>query len=240
MQVQASTVVQLFLMAFTLLALPAAGAQPGAVQVAAVIGLGVDWETAEYSPGRCMLGLSLSDQAAAATLVADCGIPWEPSVRIVVDRAVLDLGLLRLGVDARGWVRACADVAAEMGVAVGARAEIGPRLLALSAAGAISARHTQFEAIDGPLDDIVPLARLGVAWRPIEPARFELAIASDSPLALWLRTSFELSGSWTLASGIRIEGLLAARYSDFFTLTGYLDGFDARAAVFLPIAGGGR
>ncbi|HSV92482.1 MAG TPA: hypothetical protein VLH81_05380, partial [Desulfobacterales bacterium] len=116
--------------------------------------------------------------------------------------------------------------------------EAGSRLVALSIAGGLSTRSTRFAAIDDVFEDIVPWARLGVAARPVAPARFELAIASDSALALWLRTSFELTGSWSFASGARIEALLAARYSDFFTLTGYLDGFEVRAIVVVPIAGG--
>jgi hypothetical protein len=41
-----------------------------------------------------------------------------------------------------------------------------------------------FGDISDVLEDIVPWARLGAALRPVEAARFELAIASDSALAL--------------------------------------------------------
>ena len=225
-----------FLLAFLFLGAPAAGAQAAAID--ALLGLGFDWETAEYSPTRCLLGLDLSSPRQRVTLLADCGIPWEPSATITVDILMVDLAWLRLGIDARWWMRAYADTALEGGTSAGLRAELGSRLIALSIAGGLSLRGTRFTAIDDVFDDIVPWARLGAACRPVAPARFEIAISSDSPLALWLRTSFELSGSWRFDSGVRIEGLLAARYTDFFTLSGYLDGFDARAVVVLPIAGG--
>jgi hypothetical protein len=222
--------------AFLLLAPAAATGQEA--RLGAVLGLGFDWETAEYSPTRCIVGLDLWSPRLGAALAADLGIPWEPSAALSVDVLVLDLDRVRLGLDARWWMRAYADVAVEGGASTGLRAEIGSRLLALSIAGGISTRLTRFTAIDDAFEDVVPWARLGAALRPIEAARFELAIASDSALALWLRTSFELSGSWRFPSGLRIEGLLAARYSDFFTLTAHLDGFDARATVVVPIARG--
>jgi hypothetical protein len=224
------------LMAFLLL--PPAAAAGQDARLGAVLGLGFDWETAEYSPTRCLAGLDLWSPRLAGALVVDFGIPWEPSVTLSVDILMLDLDSIRLGVDARWWMRAYGDVAVEGGASTGLRAEIGSRLLALSIAGGLSTRSTRFTAIDDVFEDVVPRARLGAALRPVEAARFELAMASDSALALWLRTSFELTGAWSFASGARIEGLLAARYSDFFTLTAHLDGFDARAMVVLPIAGG--
>ena len=225
-----------FLMAFLLLGSPAAAGQDARLGV--ILGLGFDWETAEYSPTRCLVGLDLWSPRLEAALAADVGIPWEPSASLSFGLLMLDLDWIRIGIDARWWMRAYGDIAFEGGASTGVRAEIGSRLLALSIAGGVSSRLTRFAAIDDPLEDVVPWARLGAALRPVEAARFEIAIASDSPLALWLRTSFELSGSWRFPSGLRIEGLLAARYSDFFTLTAHLDGFDARAAVVLPITGG--
>jgi len=225
-----------FLAMFLLLASPAATGRDA--RLGAVLGLGFDWETAEYSPTRGLLGLDVSSPRIRAALVADCGIPWEPSAALTVDILVLDLDWIRLGLGARGWMRAYGDIAVEGGASTGMLAEVGSRLLALSVAGGISTRSTRFAAIYDVLEDIVPWARVGVAGRPVAPARFEFAIASDSALALWLRTSFELTGSWSFASGARIEGLLAARYSDFFTLTGYLDGFEVRTIVVVPIAGG--
>jgi hypothetical protein len=148
---------------------------------------------------------------------------------------VFDLDALRVAVLCRSWLRAWADTGSESGVNVGARAEVGPRFLALTAAGGFAVRLTRYTAIGESLRDSFPWARVGVAWRPIPASWFELAIGSDAPLALWLRTSFELSGSWRLASGIGIEGLLAARYSDFFTLTSLLDGCDVRVAVLIPL-----
>jgi hypothetical protein len=226
-----------FLVLFLLLGSPAATARDA--RLGAVLGLGFDWETAEYSPTRGLLGLDVSSPRLGAALFADCGIPWEPSAALSVDILVLDLDWIRLGLDARWWMRAYGDIAVEGGASTGLRVETGFRLVALSIAVGLSARSTRFAAIDDVFEDIVPWARLGVAARPAAPARFELAIASDSALALWLRTSFELTGSWRFASGARIEGLLAARYSDFFTLTGYLDGFEARAIVVVPIGGDG-
>jgi hypothetical protein len=220
------------------LPLPRAAATGQEARLGAVLGLGFDWETAEYSPTRCLVGLDLWSPRLGMALVADLGIPWEPSFVLSFDVLVLDFDRVRLGLDARWWVRAYGDIAVEGGASTGLRAEIGSRLLALSIAGGLSARSTRFTAIDDVFKDVVPWARLGTALRPVEAARFELAIASDSALALWLRTSFELSGSWRFPSGLRLEGLLAARYSDFFTLTACLDGFDARATVVVPIAGG--
>jgi hypothetical protein len=231
-----ATVILGFLMAF--LPLPPAAAAGQDARLGAVLGLGFDWETAEYSPTRCLVGLDLWSPRLRTALVADIGIPWEPSAALSFDVLMLDLDWIRIGIDARWWMRAYGDIAFEGGASTGVRSEIGSRLIALSIAGGMSSRLTRFTAIDDPLEDAVPWARLGVALRPVETARFELAIASDSSLALWLRTSFELSGSWRFPSGLRMEGLLAARYSDFFTLTAHLDGFDARATVVLPITGG--
>lgn len=225
-----------FLATFLFLGSPAAGGQAAGLD--AVLGLGFDGETAEYSPARVLLGLDLSSPRQRVRLLADCGIPWEPYAAVTVDLLMLDLDWLRIGVDARWWMRAYADTAVEGGTSAGLRAELGSRLIALSIAGGLSLRSTRFTAIDDVFDDFVPWARLGAACRPAVPARLEIAVTSDSPLALWLRTSFELSGSWRFDSGVRIEGLLAARYSDFFTLSGYLDGFDARALVVLPIVKG--
>jgi hypothetical protein len=212
------------------------GADAESVELAAVAGLGFDWETAESSPTRLTLGLSLSDHVLDMSLLADCGVPWEPSIGLRVEMLAVDLEALRVAVLCGTWLRLWADAGSESGVNVGARAEVGPRFLALAAAGGIAVRLTRHPAIGASLRDSFPWARVGVAWRPIPPSWFELAIGSDAPLALWLRTSFELSGSWKLASGVGIEGLLAARYTDFFTLTSLLDGFDVRVAVLIPIA----
>ncbi len=222
----------------TFLPLPPAAATGQDARLGVLLGLGFDWETAEYSPTRCRVGLDLWSPRLGMALVADLGIPWEPSASLSIDVLLLDLDWIRLGIDERWWMRAYGDIAVEGGASTGVRAEIGSRLLALSIAGGMASRSTRFTAIDDAFTDIVPWARLGAALRPVDAARFELAIASDSPLALWLRTSFELTGSWRFPSGMRIEGLLAARYSDFFTLTAHLDGFDARASVVLPLAGG--
>lgn len=212
------------------------GADAQVIELTAVAGLGFDWETAESSPTRFTLGLSLTGPVLELSLLADCGIPWEPSIALRVEMLAVDLDALRVAVLCGSWLRAWAEAGSETGVNVGGRAEIGPRFLALAAAGGLAIRLTRYPAIGESLGDSFPWARLGVAWRPVPVSWFELAIGSDSPLALWLRTSFELSGSWRLASGIGIEGLLAARYSDFFTLTSLLDGFDVRLAVLIPIA----
>ena len=204
--------------------------------ISAIAGAGFDSETAEESPFRLLAGLRLSDPVIDLRLAADCGLPWEPSVRVDAGFSVIDASFLRLGIRFAGWVRAYGTAATETGTLVSGSAEIGPRLLALAAAGGFSTRSTYYPSIAGRLGDSFPWARVGVATRPATQARIELAVTSDSPLAIWLRTSFELSGWWELGSGVRIEGLLAARYSDLFTLTAYLDGFDMRAAVLVPLA----
>lgn len=214
-------------------------AAPGhAAILGAVAGIGFDHETGEASPTRALLGLELESPRLRGSLVADCGIPWEPSAMLALEVLLLDLDLVRIGLDARLWMRAFADVAVERGATTGVGIELGPRRIALAAAGGLGTRATRFTAIGDVLEDVVPWARLGVVARPVDAARFGLAIGSDTPLALWLRTSFELSGSWRFPRGIRVDGLVAARYSDFFTLTAHLDGFDARLSVFLPVAGG--
>jgi hypothetical protein len=227
----------LFLAAALLLAPPAADAagRPG-LELSAVAGAGVDCETAESSPARLLAGLRVSDPVVDLRITADCGVPWEPSLRGDADFTILDARFLRAGFAVSAWVRAYGSAATETGALFNGRVEIGPRVAALSAAGGFSTRSTYVPAIAGTLRDSFPWARVGIASRPVEQARFELAVSSDGPLALWLRTSFELSAWWRLPSGVRLEGLLAARYSDLFTLTAYLDGFDARASVLVPLA----
>lgn len=223
------------LVAMLLLAGPLA-AQPAVL--GAGVGLGFDRETGEESPTRIVLGLELDHPRLRSALVADCGIPWEPSASLSLDVLLLDRDALRLALDARFWLRAYGDLAVEGGAAAGVGVEAGPRRVSVALAGGIGTRSTRFAAIDDVLGDVVPWARLGAVARPVDAARLAVAIGSDAPLALWLRTSFELSGSWRFPSGVRIEGLLAARYSDFFTLTAHLDSLDARAFVVVPLAGG--
>ncbi len=209
-----------------------------AAGVSLVAGAGVDWETAESSPARLLAGLRLSDPVIDLRITADCGLPWEPSVRVDAGFTAWDGRLLRLGISFSWWLRAWASAATEAGTLVHARAEIGPRIASLSAAGGFAARSTFYPAVAATLRDSYPWARVGVCSRPLEQARFELAVSSDGALALWLRTSFELSAWWRLPCGLELEGLLAARYTDLFTLTSYLDGFDARAVLLVPLGGG--
>lgn len=195
----------------------------------------MDWETAEASPVRLLSGLRLSDPVIDLRITADLGIPWEPSVRGDAGFTAWNARFLRLGLSFAGWVRAWRTAATETGTRVDARAEIGPRVAALSASGGFESRSTYFPAIASTLRDSYPWARVGFCSRPVERARLELAVSSDGPLALWLRTSFELTAWWRLPCGLELEGMLAARYSDLFTLTAYLDGFDARARVIVPL-----
>lgn len=223
------------------LAAPAAGCLPGSgPELSVIAGAGVDWETAEASPARLLAGLRLSDPVLDLRVTADCGIPWEPSLRGEAAFTVVDSRFVRLGMTFAGWVRAWGSVATETGTLVKGSVEIGPRAAALSASAGHSTRGTWVPAAAVTLRDSFPWARVGVASRPVEGARVELAVSSDGPLALWLRTSFELSGTWTLPCGVRLEGMAAARYSDLFTLTAYLDGFDLRAWAVIPLAGGAR
>jgi len=227
----------LVLAAALLIAAPAADASGRPpLELSAVAGAGVDWETAEASPVRLVAGLRLSDPVIDIRITGDCGLPWEPSIRGDADFTILNSRFVRAGLAFSAWVRAYGSAATETGTLVHGRVELGPRVAALSAAGGFSSRSTYFPAIAGTLHDSFPWARLGIASRPVEQACIELAISSDGPLALWLRTSFELSAWWRLPSGVQLEGLLASRYSDLFTLTAYLDGFDARASVLVPLA----
>jgi hypothetical protein len=207
------------------------------LDLTAVTGAGLDMETAEESPVRLIAGVDLAYGSLDLSLIADCGLPWEPSARLDADLSLLDRRIIRLGVSGRAWWRAYGSLAQEAGCGLGARMELGPPSFAFTAAGGLSALTTEYAAIGESLTDSVPWARMGVTFSPARAGRYELAVSSDSALALWLRTSFELSGSWTLASGARIEGLLAARYTDLFTLTAYLDGFEARALLFIPVRG---
>jgi hypothetical protein len=220
------------------LAAPAAGGLPGSgLELSAIAGAGVDWQTAEASPARLLAGLRLSDPVLDLRLTADCGMPWEPSLRGEAAFTAVDSRFVRLGMAFAGWVRAWGSAATETGTLVNGRIEIGPRAAALSASAGLSTRSTRVPAAAVTLRDSFPWARVGMASRPVERARVELAVSSDGPLALWLRTSFELSCTWTLPGGVRLEGMAAARYSDLFTLTAYLDGFDARAWAVIPLAG---
>jgi hypothetical protein len=202
-------------------------------------GLGCDLETAEDSPFRCLAGMDLLLGALDLRLLADCGVPWEPSSSIRADLSVIDRRALRLSLDGQAWLRRYSQRALERGYDVGARVELG-RAVAFLAAGGWAGLSTVFPAAGVTLADANPWARLGVVVRPSAPARFELAIVSDSSLSLWLRTSFELSASWRARSGLRVEGLVAARYSDFFTFTAYPDGLQAQALVLVPLGRGSR
>lgn len=219
-------------MGSVLLAGPACAA---GIELSLLAGAGVDWETAEGSPARLLAGVRLSDPVLDLRLSADLGIPWEPSVRGEADFTAWDARFLRLGLSFAGWVRAWGSAATETGTRVRARAEIGPRVAALSAAGGFESRSTYYAAIASTLRDSYPWARVGLCSRPTEQVRLELAVSSDGPLALWLRTSVELSAWWRLPGGLELEGLFAARYSDLFTLTAYLDGVDARAQLIIPL-----
>ncbi len=217
---------------------PAAEGRPGrGPELSAIAGAGVDWETAEASPARLLAGLRLSDPVLDLRLTADCGIPWEPSLRGDAAFTAVDSRFVRLGVTFAGWVRAWGIAATETGTLVNGSIEVGPRAAAMSAAAGLSTRSTWVPAAAVMLRDSFPWARVGLCSHPVEQARLELAVSSDGPLALWLRTSLELSAWWRLPGGLELEGMLAARYSDLFTLTAYLDGFDVRAWVIIPLDG---
>jgi hypothetical protein len=211
---------------------PAHGAD---LELSAVDGIGWDWETAENMPLRCLAGLGLSHGPLELTLFFDVGIPWEPAALFDASLAVLELDFLRFGPVGAAWSRDLGGTATETGMRIGARMELGPRILALTAGGGWSVQSTRFAVLTAPLADSAPWARLGIASWPMRSLRLELAMASDNSRAIWLRTSFEVSASWEALPGLRFDGQFALQYSDFFTLTSYLDGIETRLTLRVPI-----
>lgn len=215
-----------------LLQRPAAGT---GMEFHSMTGLGFDWETAEDSPLRCLAGLGLSRGPLALTLALDAGLPWEPSVVLDAALTLAQLDLLRLEAAGAAWARAIGGTAWETGMRIGPRMELGPRFLSLAAAGGWTVQSTYYAAIGSRLGDSAPWAHLGIAWRPIDPVRLELSMASDPTGAYWLRTVFGLSGSWEPAPGCLLDVVFALHYSDFFTLTSCLDGLETRVRWRMPI-----
>jgi len=233
-----------FIICLALILLPAAtaGAQTApdaSVGLTAIVGAAYDRETGEGSPARLITGLEMTYGPFGFRALADCGLPWEPSVRLDAEAAALDLSWLRVSAGLGLSYRAYAAFAQESGFRFGAQIELGPRFLSFSSAVGLAYLSTTYAAVGGPFTDWNPGARVGVVFRPVGPAQFELGITSDSPLSLWARTAFELRGSWELPSGVRFAGELALQYSDFFTLTSYIDGFRASLTCFLPLTGRG-
>jgi len=219
-----------------LIAAPRAHALPTAV-ISLFAGAAYDQETGESSPARGTVGLQVAYGSLVATSVVDCGFPWEPSLRMAADLSVLDVDAVRLVAVSGLSLRRYGSTALEAGFRLGAHAEIGPRNIAFSGAVGLSYLSTTYTAINDTLADWNPWARVGVLARPVAQAEIELDMATDSPLSLWARTSFELRGAWEFPSAVRLAGLVAIHYGDFFTLTACVDGFEARLECFLPLTG---
>jgi len=208
---------------------------PAETELHAVAGLGYDWETAEGSPLRCLTGLGLGFGPLELTLAVDCGLPWEPAELLEASLGIADLDILRLDACGAAWLRDIEGIATEAGMRIGPRTEIGPRFLSLVAAGGWAVQSSYYPALGLWLGDSAPWAHLGIAWRPAPPVRLELSMGSDPTEAYWLRTVFQLEGSWEPSPGYRLAGLFALHYSDFFTLTSYLDGLEARILCRMPL-----
>ncbi len=82
-----------------------------------------------------------------------------------------------------------------------------------------------------------PLARLGFGWRDGGPLALDFAISdyTGSDVSLWLKTFFEFGAELGLGQGDSASARLILKYSDFFTLTSYLDGFALRLAFRFPL-----
>lgn len=198
-------------------------------------GLGFDGETAEEAPVRCLAAVGVVLGALETALSLETGLPWEPAASWDTRLTALDADLVRLAGLGGAWVRAVGTTAVEAGWRAGLALELGPRPLCLAAAAGGGRLSTWYAAPGTWLGDGSPWAHLGIACRPADGLRVELSMASDGTAAYWLRTVFALSGAWEPAPGFRLDGLLALHYSDFFTLTSYLDGFEARASWRMPV-----
>jgi hypothetical protein len=213
----------------------AMGTPKASISLTAVMGAAYDRETGESVPARGIAGLEINYGPFGLSAIVDCGLPWEPAARIDADATMFNFDIFRLSANLGFTFRSYEAFAAEYGFRMGARTEIGPRFLALTASGGVTFLSTAYAAIGGALADVNPWASIGILVRPVAPLQCELLITTDSPLALWARTSFELHGSWDFPSGSRISAAFALRYSDFFTLTSYIDGFQTTLLYSLPL-----
>lgn len=84
--------------------------------------------------------------------------------------------------------------------------------------------------------DIYPLLRLGYRYRPGPRLAFDLAISdfTDSDSATFLKTFLEFHTLLALRSAT-VDLKLCAKYSDFFTLTAYIDGFSVGFDLRWPL-----
>jgi hypothetical protein len=89
----------------------------------------------------------------------------------------------------------------------------------------------------GKSRDIYPLLRLGWRYRAGPRLAFDLAISdfSGSDSATFLKTFLEFQARFALRAA-SLDLRFCAKYSDFFTLTSYVDGFSAGFSIFCPLA----
>jgi hypothetical protein len=103
-------------------------------------------------------------------------------------------------------------------------------------AAGFSRLMTRYSSIAVTQWDNDPLARLGFAWRSAGGLSLDAAVSdyTGSDASLWLKTFFDFGASYEL-EGATLEARLVLKYSDFFTLTSYLDGAALRLALRLPL-----
>ncbi|HET7838361.1 MAG TPA: hypothetical protein VFL04_01290 [Rectinemataceae bacterium] len=116
------------------------------------------------------------------------------------------------------------------------RGEAGPFFIAGAGYSRLMTRYSGTAVSQWDND---PLARIGFGWRDGRRLVLDMAISdyTGADASLWLKTFFEFGGRLAFGEGEAPEAraTLVLKYSDFFTLTSYLDGFALRLSMSLPL-----
>jgi hypothetical protein len=119
---------------------------------------------------------------------------------------------------------------------VGAGAVERPLGLAFRGAAGYSVFFSRLEGEETLCRDLGPLLLLGVNLKPSPRLLLNLAMTdyTGSDSGLFCKTFFELGASYRLER-LSLGVSLTAKYTDFFTLTSYADGFALRASARIPL-----
>jgi hypothetical protein len=224
--------------------LPAAapGAPASSLHLGLVAGLGYESETGRPWAIVPSLGLSVDRGGAWALVDVSSAIPEN-----FVDTAGLSLGWeffrfgrASFGLESLLWWRSYGSLGDETRFGVLGRLDLGSLPgetgLFFRAEGGYSLLMTRF--YDGLLEetDQDPLGRLDIGWRLNGPWTIEAAVEDFSRLdaTLYLKTLFEFGAAYDLGPAT-IGARLVVKYTDFFTLTSYVDGVALRLTARVPL-----
>ena len=165
------------------------------------------------------------------------GISWFPVDRPLADfSAGLELNPLPwLGIKPAFLSRLTSFGPYGLETRAGIRAdfELGNRTLFIIG-GSAQAVYTRFFAGGIDLVEFDPGAKIGVRWKR-DDFNLTFLLRSAEPYSLWLKTSFALSLEYFTKTGETISAGFSVDYSDFFTLTSYIDGFSLSFGISWPL-----